>query len=461
MMAAVEHHQIAVKSGHKIGKSLLVAILAIWWAVCWPDGKVLITAPTQDQIKDIVWAEIRKLATRARRLGVIDIPEAAKDPSTGIRWADGRCIIGRSTDKAERIQGYSGPACLYLIDEASGVAREIFEALQGNTAGGSDDDDSAVAKFVMTGNPTQVSGEFYDAFNRNRSQWRRFTVSSAETPNAKTGKVIIRGLATKDYVDRKRKAWGADSDLFRVRVEGKFPRLGGDVVIPIHLIEEAAARWVETPNEGRLHLGVDVARFGDDDSVVAPRRGRKLGYLRSCSGFDTVEVAGMALATIRELHKPGEELPLVKVDTIGVGAGVADYLRHYRNERDEPVCEVVDVQVSESSDEPEKYPNKRSQLWFEVKEWLAQNGALPDDESGDDTAVADLFGELSAKFTFDCKGRQVVERKKDFKRRLGRSPDRADAVALAIHDPGTAGIEAESGDPNGYRWGPSPARGFG
>lgn len=458
MMAVVDHHQVAVRSGHKVGKSMLVAILALWWAVCWPDGSVLITAPTAAQVKDVVWKEIRSLAARARNLGLIEIPEAAKAPDTGIRWADGRFIVGRSTDKQENIQGYSGPAMLYLIDEASGVATEIFEALQGNTAGGADHDDSAVAKFVLTGNPTQTSGTFYDAFHRDRGQWRTFRISSAETPNAKAGKVLIRGLATLDYVEKKRRAWGEDSDLYRVRVEGDFPRQGGNSVVPVWLVEQAQDAWrADAVGEAkRLELGVDVARFGDDNSVVAPRHGKHIYPLEVVNGFDQEAVAGLVLATLRKLHRPGDPLPLVKVDAIGVGAAVASILRHHRNKSGNPECEVIGINVAQAANDDEDYFNRRSELWFAIADYLSDGGTLPPD----DELAADL---VAPTYKFDARGRRQVEKKEDFKKRLGRSPDRADAVALSIYTPGSARVETNLPARPAVRprWASVGGRGFG
>jgi phage terminase large subunit len=435
MMAVVEHHQVAVRSGHKIGKSLLVAILALWWAVCWPHGKVLITAPTGAQVKDIVWAELRQLVLRANRLGVIAVPEASKVPDGGIRWDDGRIILGRSTDKGDRIQGYSGPANLYLIDEASGVANDIYEALIGNTAGGSADDDSAVAKFVLTGNPTQTTGRFYDAFTRLAPYWRTFTISSAETPNAREGRVVIPGLATRDYVERLRDQYGEDSDLYRVRVLGRFPKQGANSVIAVTAIEAAARRWREMDEddaEGALRIGVDVARFGDDASAVAALRGTYTYPIETARGLETTAVAELTLQVVRKRRRSANERPKVKVDTIGIGAGVADILRQSSE------VEVIDINVAEKSDSPDDYPKLRDQLWFEMGKWLADGGTLPDNDQ--------LEGELGAPtYKIDLQGRQKVESKDETKKKLGRSPDLADALMLAIY-PGRVAPKPTVGD---------------
>ena len=453
MMAVACHHRVAVKAGRKVGKSLLVACLALWWACTREHAKVLITAPTGAQIKDITWYEIQRLVLAARKLGVVDIPEPALDPGTGLRWRDGRLIVGRSTDRPERIQGYSGPACLYLIDEASGVAPEIVDALEGNAAGGSDGEDGAVAKFVLTGNPTQTSGAFFEAFHQHRSDWTAYTISSELTPNAQTGQNLIPGLATADWIAKRARAWGATGDLYRVHVEGKFPK-GGMGVVPLHLVDEAQKRDRSGIDHDRqLKLGVDVARFGDDFSVTTAIRGKAHVDTVAVNGFDEYAVTGIVVAQAKRLRMPGDPLPIVNVDGCGVGIGVASLLRQAKTDNGDPLLDVHEVNAADASDRPDEFPNVRSQLWFDLADWLADGAAIDPDDN-------ELAGDLVAPtYSFDAKGRRVVEKKESFKKRLGRSPDRADALALAVHQPVQCGeVHVPSETSEGFRYGSS--RGF-
>jgi hypothetical protein len=453
MMAVAAHHRVAVKAGRKVGKSLLVACLAIWWGVTRARAKVLITAPTGAQIKDITWYEIQRLVLAARRIGLVDIPEPALDPGTGIRWSDGRLIVGRSTDRPERIQGYSGPACLYLIDEASGVAPEIVDALEGNAAGGSDGEDGAVAKFVLTGNPTQSSGAFFEAFHQHRADWTTYTISSEETPNAQTGQDVIPGLATADWIAKRRKSWGEGGDLYRVHVEGKFPK-GGMGVVPLHLVDEAQKRDRSAiEHKSQLTVGVDVARFGDDFSVAIAIRNKTHIDTVAVNGFDEYAVAGLVVAQAKRLSRPGDPLPIVNVDGCGVGVGVASLLRQAKADNGDPLLDVHEVNAADASDRPDEFPNIRSQLWFDLTDWLADGGAIDPDDN-------ELAGDLVAPtYSFDAKGRRVVEKKESFKKRLGRSPDRADALALAVHQSAKCGeVHVPSETCEGFRYGTS--RGF-
>jgi len=425
------HGKVAVRSGHKIGKSRLAATIAFWWALTRRQGRVVVTATTGQQVKSIIWREMREVARGAR----ITLPPVPKDPSTGVQWDDGRFIVGISTDEAERMAGFSGDELLFIVDEASGVADDIFEAIEGNRAGG--------ARLLMLGNPTRTTGVFFEAFNSKREFWQRVHVSSEETPNVVEGRTVVRGLANRDWVEEKRRDWGEDSPLYAVRVRGNFPDQASNAVVGVAAVDAALERWAETPDEGRLSLGVDVARFGDDDSVIAPRRGQRIAPLVAVHGMDTVEVAERVLAVARDERRPGEPIPRAKVDDSGVGGGVVDILRRHRD-----VLEVVAVNASSASTSPDEFFNLRSQLHFGVAEWLAGGGALPPDQR--------LEGELVAPtYSFDARGRRKVEPKDEIKKRLpdGRSPDRADAVALAIFEGATIPIRPPRPRPSAYRMG--------
>ncbi len=456
LRALLEYHKLCWRSGHKVSKSNTAALIAYWWACCIPNGRVVCTASTGRQVKHILWKEIRAYRARAAKIGKLILPAVPLDPSTGIQWDDGRYIVGFSTDDAVNMGGFSGPAMLFLVDEASGVAEQIFEAIEGNLAGGEEDDPGAIAKVVLFGNPTNTSGQFFDAFHKQRAFWSLHHVPSWESPNV-TGETRIPGLATRHYVEQAKKKWGESDPRYQVRVAGNFPTQSATAVIKLGQVERGLERWPDTEESGRLHIGVDVARFGDDLSVAYPRRGKKALEPDVVNGFDEVEVSGMVLAMAHRLHIKGEPIPLVKVDVIGVGGGVASILRDAKDKHGDPLVQVVEVNVAEVAIDEDLYDSKRSELWFAIGEWLDDGGALhPDDD--------DVQGELIApSYTFDKRGRQVVESKKDFKKRLGRSPDRADGLGLSIYTPiSTEGVGITLPKvvrPGvGYRWG--GGRGF-
>lgn len=407
--AVRDHPAVAVRSGHKIGKSTAAAATGLWWCATRPRALVIMTSSSYTQVKEILWPEVRRLYRTARQpIG----GELFKTPDGGLSFDDGRRMFGMSTDETERMGGYSGAELLFLIDEASGVDEAIFEAIEGNRAGG--------GRVCMYGNPTQPTGTFCDAFGAQAEFWYGLHVSSEETPNVVQGRVVIPGLATREWVDERRRKWGEDDPRYLVRVRGNFPGQAPNSVIGVTVVEDAMARWNGVQAEGRLEIGVDVARFGDDDSVIQARRGLKAFRPVVVHGQDTVQIAGHALKVARALRRDGER-PRVKVDVIGVGAGVADQLRQHTD------IEVVDVNVAEASTDEEN-ANLRSQLWFATAQWLKNGGAIPADRA--------LKAELVAPtYKFDARGRQVVEPKDAMKKRLQRSPDRADALALSIYSP--------------------------
>lgn len=423
MIRAIDtHHRVAIRSGHKIGKSTSCAAIALWWISTRSDrAKVILTSSSYTQIEKILWPELRRLYDRANKTykefpGCPAFPIGGRllgNPESGLKFADGRHVFGISTATPERMAGFSGAELLYIIDEASGIAECIFEAIEGNMAGG--------AKAIMFGNPTQTSGTFYEAFNGKAQFWHGIHISSEETPNAVSGEEIIPGLAGKDWIEEKRAEWGETSPIYAVRVRGDFPSQTSDAVISLELLESSWKRWLFTQESGLLHLGVDVARYGDDDTVIAPRRGLKALPMITARSMDCIEVAGTVLEAVRRL-RIGQERPVVKVDVIGVGAGVYDQLRRSRE------VIAVPVNVAEASQLPEEYANLRAQVGFAVRDWMREGGTIPNDSK--------LHQELIAsRYSFDGRARLKIESKDDIKKRLGRSPDRADALALSIFVP--------------------------
>jgi len=410
--AVRDHKSVAVRSGHKVGKTRCVASLGLWWCATRPRALVILTSSSYTQVEEQLWPEVRKLYVAAERNGCSLGGKLNQTAGGGIHWRDGRRMFGMSTDKPERMGGYSGDEMLFIIDEASGIDENIFEAIEGNMAGG--------AHKVLVGNPTQSSGTFYDAFHEQLELWHTIHVSSESSPNVIEGRVVIPGLAGPEWVERCRKAWGEDDPRYQVRVRGNFPGQAANAVIGLTVVEQAIARWNNTKAEGALEIGVDVARFGDDDSVIIARRGKLAFRPVVIHGQDTVQIAGQALKVARALSN-GTERPKIKVDGIGVGAGVVDQLRQY------PEIDVLDVNVAASATDDE-YANLRSQICFATDDWLKDGGAIPNDKG--------LKAELVAPtYKFDARGRQVVEPKDAMKQRLKRSPDKFDALALSIYSP--------------------------
>lgn len=449
--------RVAVKSGHKIGKSLVIAVVALWWWVTRPAARVIMTAPTARQIRSILWREIRKLwglaADRLKVLGGLggrlhEVPELGLQHIESGQQSE---VLGFSTKEPERMAGISGENILYLIDEASGIGRAIFEAIDGNRAGG--------ASVLMFSNPTQTSGEFYDAFNGKKHLYICFSFSSEETPNVKARKKVLPGLATWGWIVEKREEYGPDylaDPRYRVRVLGEFPLQAADQVVSLKDIERAHLVWYtfaaqilrrELPNDPKrwrdvirspselavvrgawratteqLQLGVDPARYGDDLTIIYPRRGLRLFRPRPLKFCDGQEIADEVMACIEE-HVVGVERPRVLIDAIGIGASAHDFLKHKRD------IEVFAVNSGEGPTDgnEDEFINLRAEIGLNMRSWIRAGGGFePDQRLQDDL--------LAPKYFLDGVGRVQIESKKDLKKRIGRSPDHGDGAGLAVFD---------------------------
>lgn len=439
-----DHNRVSVKSGHKIGKSRLAGGAALWWYSSFDAARAVMTSTTARQVDEILWREVRMLYARAgmclecvlrskaepyariRRpcphssLLDGDLSDTAR---SGLRSADFREVVGFTAKQAEAVAGISGEAILYIVDEASGVPKQIYQAIEGNRAGG--------AKLLLLGNPTKNEGEFYDAFHSKARFYVTFTVSSESTPNAVSGERLIPGLATREWIEEKKEEWGEKSPLYLVRVKGEFAEAEEGKIFNLHTIEVAEQRHSDTPAEGRLYIGVDPAgEAGQGDEIIlCPRRGlRQLGF-RAFRGLDAAGHLAQVLAMIAE-HKLPRETPVVVVDREGsVGIKVYRALRAYAEEHP-GTFEVVAVRASDRSlRQPELYDRMRDALAASLSSWLEAGGAIVED--------AKLAKELHLwEWRQRADGRVKLYPDKDTARKLlGRSPDRYDALALSTWEP--------------------------
>jgi phage terminase large subunit len=430
--AVVEHDQVAVKSGQKTGKTLLAILLALWWVATRPRGRVTLTSANFDLVKDPLWVEAWNVYRTARARGIDWLPVPQLDPKTGWRWPDGRTIRGISVDTAEAAAGKSGDQQLFILDEASGIEREIAEGFLGNTTGG--------GKVLALSNPTRTDGFFYDCFKRGREFWKLFTLRGTETPNYLSGKALVPGLALRKKLDEWKRRYGEGSPFYLIRALGEFPAHTPDAVIGIADVEAALLRWGKVPEPvGVLEMGLDVALFGDDDSAVAIRRGKvarspeaieiDYGVRAIVNGYDHLQVTGMLLSVMKAARQPFERVR-IKIDA-GGGYGTAVWTELNRLKAEgvlDPLVETYLVNVATVSSDQEKFTQLRDELWFLLRDWLQDGGVLaPDPE---------LEAELVApKYTPTRKGQLKVDDKATIKGTIGRSPDRADALCLAVYEP--------------------------
>jgi uncharacterized protein YoaH (UPF0181 family) len=437
--AVRDHQRVAIASGHRVGKSAALAALALWFYASFPRARVFLTAPTDRQLQEVDWRQIRMFVARAGRCvrclqddpdGPLPCLHSARIDGTlrelarsGLRSSDFRQIVGFTAKETENVAGLAGDNLLFLIDEASGVADAVYEALEGNRAGG--------ARIVLLGNPTRNQGEHYAAFYSKAPFYKTLRISSVESPNVQAGRVVIPGLATAEWIDEKREEWGDDSPLFKVRVLGEHAIGEDGRLIPVALIEEAEQRWFGMPDEGPLYIGLDPAGptgLGDD-TAIAIRRGQKILDIFTRRGLDTeghlVEVLGCITRYARD-----REFVVVVVDAEGMGSSVMARLRDHESTAPRNI-KVVGLKSSAlAGRQAGIYDRLRDELAGNFATWLRQGGAIPRN--------AKLEGELHAlelRTVLTPRGERSKVTAKDYLRKvLKRSPDRADACMLACWD---------------------------
>ena len=368
-----------------------------------PNCKVICTAPTVRQLYDILWSELSKWLKRSPLLeGLFEWQK------TKIFFRDAPenwFAVARTAARPENMAGFHDEHLLFVLDEASGIDDAIFEAIEGALTGTDN-------RLLICGNPTRNSGFFKRAFFEDRELYATLKVSSADS-----------GRVSDDYCKRLIKAYGEDSDVVRVRVYGEFPKAESDGLIALELVEAAVNR--EENLRGELVIGVDVARFGDDETVFAARIGDNVLPLKTWRKTDLMMTCGKI---IRELESLLERFSLktahINVDDDGVGGGVTDRLREVFAERKMRVTLTGCHNGGKARDN--HYANFVTETYFALRERF-QSGEiiLP----RDDELTAQL---TTRKYLLTSSDKLILEDKKTFKRRIGRSPDRADALALCF-----------------------------
>ena len=407
MRAVAAYRRVTVRSGHSVSKSHTAAVLAAWFLNIFNPAIVLTTAPTHRQVKEVLWGELHSLVhgTSLARKGSL--------LQTEWRLGPRRFALGLSTDEADRFQGFHCPNMLVIVDEAGGVEPEIYDAIRGVLT-------AQNARLLLIGNPTTPSGNFYDS-HKPGSGFHQIHISSLESPNVVEGREVIPGLATREWVEECKAAWGEGSPMYRARVLGEFPESAVNALVPMEAVERA--RRLELMPTGVPVLGCDVARFGDDKTVIIVRHGGVIREWDERQGADLMETTGR----VRIMAKRWKVLdPDIRIDDTGVGGGVTDRLRELGQN-------VTAVIAGAAAQDTEQYANVRAEMWMRMADAVVKG------ELSLRGAPERLVGDLCAPtYSFTSKGQRKLEEKAETKRRLKRSPDHGDALALT-YAAGTGG----------------------
>lgn len=403
--------RISIASGHGIGKSSLISMISSWAISTCVDTKIVVTANTEQQLRTKTWPEISKwfrlcinshwFKCTATSIYALADGHERTWRSDAVTWSE------NNTDAFAGLHN-EGKRLVLIFDEGSSIADKVWEVAEGAMT-----DANTEIIWLAFGNPTRNTGRFRECFGRFKHRWVNKQIDSRTVEG--TNKEQIQ-----QWIDD----YGEDSDFVRVRVKGTFPRAGSMQFIDSDVVAQARRRAPYANLQDPVIMGVDVARFGDDQTVIVIRRGRdaiSIPWVKM-RGADTMTVAAKVMELAR-IHQPDA----IFVDGGGVGGGVIDRLRMFKHP-------VIEVQFGGKADRGQMksegeviYANKRAEMWGMMRDWL-KGGTIPDWPE----LESDLCG-LEYGYTLkEGKDAIILEKKADMKKRGLASPDLADALALTF-----------------------------
>lgn len=464
MRLIADNDYVAIKACHDVGKTFISALILNWFMSSFRGAKAITTAPTWTQVEHLLWAEIRT------RFYASKFPLGGRMLTTewklgddwfalGISPKDDADITGGGQGKTSGFQGFHAPYLLVLFDEATGVPSKRWIQAQGMLT-------SANVKFVAVGNPTTKNCEFHRCFSSRI--WKKVHLSCFDSPNLqangvsnmasleaevalikalpeeeayariKSYKVVAPAILTLAWVIDRAIVWGLTHPLFISKALGDFPDEDDFTLISLGTVENAQRRVFDPRPNHRCGIGVDVARYGTDKSVISTIWGRKTFPSRMLTKRDTVEVTGATMIAIQEAITMGvnPELLQVGVDATGIGAGVFDNLKeNQRNGLIPREVQLHEIHFGQTfdyvADETKKaeykklYANRKAKIYVELAQDLKSDLALPEE-----LVYLEELPTIVA--TYDSKGHHVIESKEDYRDRTKRpSPDHSDALAIA------------------------------
>lgn len=381
---------VSIRSGHGTGKTSFLAWLILWVGLTQNDAKIPTTAPVSAQLTNLLIPEVSKWKCKMSN----EFQQIVDIQSKDIRFINGNHCFARTARKenTEALAGVHATFVCYIADEASGIDQSVFDVIEGALTG-----DNFL--FVMTSNPTRTTGTFFDSHNKKRSNFQTLHFDSEKSSNV-----------NKQWVQDMEAKYGRDSDVFRVRVNGEFPNNNASGLFSLSDLEKASTMKADT--DGSVVIGVDVARYGDDSTIITLKRGMRITILEKIEKSSTTEVAA------RVAYHSAQICPqAIVVDTIGVGAGVYDQLKPIVKSR------LIDGNVGLQPDDTNTYLNKRAEAYFKLADSIKRGASIPND----DELIEEL---LSIEYQFTESGKIKIKAKEQIKEDLGRSPDKADALML-------------------------------
>lgn len=443
LYSIARNKRTAVKSCHSIGKTFICSIAAAWWISTREDCIVQSTAPTYQQVHGQLWENIRKLHVQSDLIGRVTLGDQWLKPL----FVNGRVqdvLVGEGKRPADtNIHGFHGThrpdGVFAILDEGCGIPQSIFTGSEAITT-------AAFDRIATFGNPDDPNTEFGRIHREEKDLWNFITVSAFQTPNftdeadelrawAKdkdkgdpdktwTTKVerMLEGLPQPDWVAGRKKAWGEDSPRYQSKVLAEFPKTSMDSLFTASEIEIARANTIVPDELAFRVLGVDVARYGTDKTVIARNIHGKIDIIGAYNTMDLMEIS----ATV---HKYAIDMKIdqVRVDGIGVGGGVMDRLLQLSIAAGRP---YVVIEMTASANPPDRTLHRNARAyWYDSLKHQMRNELIDLPVEGPD--AEQLTRELgSIKYSYPS-GILAIESKEDIRKRGDSSPDYVDAVVMA------------------------------
>lgn len=406
------HSRIAMKACKGPGKTCCLAWLIWNFLATRPNAQVAACSISGANLRDALWAELALWQQKSPFLSAAFSWRAQRivcneSPSTW--WASAR-QWARSADISAQsltLSGLHADYMLFVLDESSEIPQAVMATAEGVLATGVE------TKLVQAGNPTKLSGPLYRACVTDKALWFVVQITGDPDDPKRSPRISV------EWAREQVKTYGKTNPWVLVNVFGAFPPASLNSLLGPEDVEEAQKRHLRAfeYNWAQKRLGVDVARFGDDRTVIFPRQGLA-SFQPRIMRHDRGSAVSVDIATavLAAKHKWGAELEIFDA-TGGWAAGAVDVLRAGGGS-------PINVQFAAPALDA-RYANRRAELWFAMAEWIKAGGALP--------PLPEITGELTeVTYTFTQQGKFLLEPKEQVKARLGRSPDLADALALTF-----------------------------
>lgn len=410
------------------GKSAVLAWAGLWFLACWGDKyehpKGAAMSVTRENLRDNLWAEFSKWQSRSDYLkGAFkwtgERLSSVEHPETWFLSARSFPKTANSEEQGRTLSGLHSKYIMYLIDESGDINPSVLRSAEQGIGG----HDQQFAKIVQAGNPTSETGMLHAAATTLAHLWKIIRITGDPDDPRRSPRIDIENARTQI------ETYGRDNPWVMAYILGQFPPGGINTLLAVNEVDEAMGRRVKHDDYAysQKRLGIDVARFGDDRTTIFPRQGLVSFRPAIMRNANTSDISARVAAAKRKWNS---ELELVD-GTGGYGAGVIDQLRIGGHS-------PLEIHFSGKAIDA-RYLNKRAEMWFEMADWIKRGGSLPKD--------GDLKRELTAPtYTFN-KGKFQLEDKDQIKKRLGFSPDLADALALTFALPEAEGIHNVEGAP--------------